>query len=286
METKISTVAIAGAGTMGQGIALACAMAGYTTRLYDIQPAACVRALQQINLLLDQLVAKNKLSAAGATALSNKITASSERSQLQANVVVEAIAENLLLKQNLLKEAEQLNQQQALLVSNTSSLSVTEIASVLTNPGLCAGLHFFNPAHILKLVEVVVGQQTARETISRLSTFAQSLGKTVVVAKDSPGFIVNRVARPFYTEALYALEHQAASPEAIDALLRSAGFKMGPFELMDLIGMDVNYAVTESVWQGLNKPARFTPANVQKEKIEKGELGRKSGKGFYTYPQK
>lgn len=286
MATEIKTVAIAGAGTMGQGIAISCALAGYTTKVFDVNEQACGRALDLVAKTLNQLSEKGKITSTASAEALSKISISTNPNQLKADLVIEAIAENLLIKQNLFKEVEALNTDKTILVTNTSSLSVSKIAAGLNNPKRFAGLHFFNPAHIMKLVEIVAGAQTAPSVLTSLKTFAKTIGKVSVDAKDSPGFIVNRVARHFYVESLLAVEKGAATFETIDALARASGFKMGPFELMDLIGIDVNYAVTESVYEGFNKAAKFKPSPVQKAKIEKGELGRKSGKGFYAYSQK
>jgi 3-hydroxybutyryl-CoA dehydrogenase len=284
--TEIKTVAIAGAGTMGQGIAISCALAGYTTKVFDVNEQACERAITLITKTLNQLAEKGKITPTASAEALSKISISTNANQLKADLVIEAIAENLLIKQNLFKQVEALNTDKTILATNTSSLSVSKIAAGLNNPKRCAGLHFFNPAHIMKLVEVVAGAQTESEVLTSLKTFAKSIGKVSVDAKDSPGFIVNRVARHFYVESLLAVENDSASYETIDALMRASGFKMGPFELMDLIGIDVNYAVTESVYEGFNKATKFKPSPVQKAKIDKGELGRKSGKGFYAYSQK
>ena len=284
--TEIKTVAIAGAGTMGQGIAISCALSGYTTKVFDVNEHACERAIVLVTKTLNQLVEKGKITPTASTEALSKISISTNANQLKADLVIEAIAENLLIKQNLFKQVEALNANNTILATNTSSLSVSKIAAGLNNPNRCAGLHFFNPAHIMKLVEVVAGAQTEPEVLASLKIFAKSIGKVSVDAKDSPGFIVNRVARHFYVESLLAVENDSASYETIDGLMRASGFKMGPFELMDLIGIDVNYAVTESVYEGFNKATKFKPSPVQKAKIDKGELGRKSGKGFYAYSQK
>jgi 3-hydroxybutyryl-CoA dehydrogenase len=286
MDTEIKTIAIAGAGTMGQGIAISCALAGYETKIFDVNQAACQRGQAMIKKNIQQLVEKGKLDAAASAKALAKITISTNSVQLLADLVIEAIAENLEVKQNLFKSAEVINKGAAILATNTSSLSVTKIAAGLNNPGHCAGLHFFNPAHIMKLVEVVAGERTELSVLNSLKAFSKSIGKVTVDAKDSPGFIVNRVARHFYVESLLAVERRVASFETVDALMRASGFRMGPFELMDLIGIDVNYAVTESVYVGFNKAEKFRPSPVQKEKIDNGELGRKSGKGFYAYSQK
>lgn len=268
---------------MGQGIAISSALAGYTTKVFDANAEACERAILLVAKTLNQLSEKQKITPSASAEALKQITISTDLNQLKADLVIEAIVENLLIKQNLFRQVEELNAFDAILATNTSSLSVSKIASGLTNPKRCAGLHFFNPAHIMKLVEVVAGEHTEREVLTTLKAFAKSIGKVSVDAKDSPGFIVNRVARHFYVESLLTVENKAASYADIDSLMRASGFKMGPFELMDLIGIDVNYAVTESVYEGFNKASKFKPSPVQKSKIDKGELGRKSGKGFYAY---
>ena len=170
-----------------------------------------------------------------------------------------------------------------ILATNTSSISINQIASVLKNPANCIGLHFFNPAHVMKLVEIISGEVTDPKLIEALRAFSRKLGKISVVAKDSPGFIVNRVARHYYLESLKLLEQGVADVDSMDKLLRSAGFKMGPFELMDLIGIDINLAVTNSVYEGFNKAEKFRPSRIQQQKVKDGHLGRKTGKGFYEY---
>jgi len=286
MGIEIKTVAVAGAGTMGQGIAISCAWAGYPVCLYDVNKQICERALTLVEQHLNHLVERGKISAPASAEILKRITVSTDPATLKADLVIEAIAEKMDIKQDLFKIMEQINGENTILATNTSSLSVTKIASGLRHPERCAGLHFFNPAHIMKLVEVVAGKQTAPDVLTMLREFAKKIGKMPVVAKDSPGFIVNRVARHFYVESLLAVEKKWATHEVIDELMRASGFKMGPFELMDLIGIDVNYAVTESVFLGFNKAEKFKPSRVQKDKIDKGELGRKSGRGFYAYSKK
>lgn len=280
---EIKTVSVAGAGTMGLGITISCALAGYHTKLFDVNKQACERAVSLVEKTLNQLLEKGKIAPDTSAQAKKNISISTDPEQLKADLVVEAIAENLTIKQDIFRQVEMLNTSKTILATNTSSLSVSKIASALTNPTRCAGLHFFNPAHIMKLVEVVAGEQTEPVVLATLKAFAKSIGKVSVDAKDSPGFIVNRVARHFYVESLLAVETGAASFEGIDSLMRASGFKMGPFELMDLIGIDVNYAVTQSVYEGFSKASKFKPSPVQKSKIDKGELGRKSGKGFYAY---
>jgi len=280
---NIKTVGIAGAGTMGQGIAISCALAGYNTILFDVNAALSAKAIQQIEHSLDQSVAKGKLTNEAREAAFNRITIANQLPELKADLIIEAVVENLEVKRSLFANLEKINSGKSILATNTSSISITQIASAIQHPSQCVGLHFFNPAHLMKLVEVISGVQTASEVVSQMKEFSASLGKVAVEVKDSPGFIVNRVARHFYVESLKVLEDEIADHQTIDRLMKSAGFKMGPFELMDLIGIDVNYAVTSSVYEGFNKALKFKPSEIQYDKIKAGHLGRKTGKGFYDY---
>lgn len=283
MKDEIKTVAIVGAGTMGQGIAISCALSGYDTLLFDVSPGFSEKALGLIRQSIDRSVLKGKLTNEAGQQGFNRIKSVNNLSDLKADLIIEAVIENLEVKQKLFTDLEKINSIDTILATNTSSISVTQIASVLRYPSRFVGLHFFNPAHLMKLVEVISGAQTHPEIVVMMMTFAKSLGKTPVEVKDSPGFIVNRVARHFYVESLKVLEEGVSDVEGIDKLLRSSGFKMGPFELMDLIGIDVNYSVTVSVYEGFNRNSKFKPSAIQKEKVDQGFLGRKTGKGFYDY---
>ncbi len=286
MEFKdIHTVAVIGAGTMGQGIAQVCAQAGYATLLFDVNKEPLVKALRSITKNLSVAVEKGKLSAIEKERIQNRIVLVEQLTNIKADLIIEAVVEELGVKQKLFKEVENINEGKAILATNTSSISITQIASVLENPTNYIGLHFFNPAQMMRLVEIVSGDLTEPRLINVLKEFSKKLGKISVVAKDSPGFIVNRVARHYYLESLKLLEENVADLESIDKLLRSAGFKMGPFELMDLIGIDINLAVTISVYEGFNKDAKFRPNKIQQQKVAVGHLGRKTGKGFYDYPK-
>jgi len=283
MSIEIKTIGIAGAGTMGQGIAISCALAGYVTVLFDINAELSERAIQLIGQSIGQSVIKGKLSRKNGDECLNRIKIVNNLSDLKADLIIEAVVENLEVKQKLFADLEILNSAKTILATNTSSVSITQIASILQHPSRFIGLHFFNPAHLMKLVEVISGELTNPETALAVVHFSQSLAKTTVEVKDSTGFIVNRVARHFYLESLKLLEEGVTEEAGIDKLLRSAGFKMGPFELMDLIGIDVNYAVTNSVYEGFNRNPKFKPSKLQKKKIEQGLLGRKTGRGFYDY---
>jgi len=282
-DSPIKSVGIAGAGTMGQGIAISCALAGYDTLLFDVNTNACIKAIESIRITLDQSVAKGKLTSDRAETAKSRIRAANKISDLKADLIIEAVVENLKIKQQLFEELEVVNSPTTIFATNTSSIPISTIAVALRNPSRFVGLHFFNPAHVMRLVEVISGAQTASELVSVMKSFSISLGKVAVEVKDSTGFIVNRVARHFYVESLKLLEDGIATHETIDQLVRSSGFKMGPFELMDLIGIDINYSVTESVYEGFNKAPKFKPSKIQDQKIKAGELGRKTGKGFYEY---
>jgi 3-hydroxybutyryl-CoA dehydrogenase len=282
---SIKTIAVVGAGTMGQGITQVCATAGYRVLLYDVQSELILSALTAIRKNLDLLVEKGKISLQQRDAASNLMSPVSDFRQLQAELIIEAVIERLDIKQKMFSELEKINGKDTILVSNTSSIPITQIASVLKHPHRFAGLHFFNPAPVMKLVEVVKGAATDDDTLNLLVEFAKKLSRQPVVAHDSPGFIVNRVARHFYVESLKIVEENIADIKTIDTLLKSAGFKMGPFELMDLIGVDVNFAVTSSMYHAFHEDPKFRPSRMQQQKVDAGHLGRKTGKGFYDYPK-
>jgi 3-hydroxybutyryl-CoA dehydrogenase len=282
-----ATVAVFGAGAMGAGIAQIAAQAGHRTLLFDARMNAAEEAVRRIGETLSGLAAKGKLSAADAQAASGRLHAIHALGDtVSARLVVEAIVEDLEAKRELLRQLEVVVDPTAILCSNTSSLSITALAAGLTHRGRVAGMHFFNPAPLMPLVEVVSGLATAPEVAQAVYDTALAWGKSPVHARSTPGFIVNRVARPFYGEALRLLAERAADPATLDAVMREAGgFRMGPFELMDLIGHDVNFAVTRSVWESLFQDPRYTPSLDQAELIAAGFLGRKSGRGFYDYAE-
>jgi len=279
----MTTICICGAGTMGNGIAQVAANAGYQTILYDLNEAVLDKAKAGIEKNLTSLVTKGKISENKKAAVLGSIRFVSDLSQCIADVVVEAVIEKMEVKVELFNRLAAINSEKTIFATNTSSLSVTSIAKEVVHPGRVAGLHFFNPAPLMKLVEVVKADQTEEEVVNRLVALTKSLGKQPVICKDSPGFIVNRVARPFYIESLRMAEEGKVDLETIDRLLEDRGFKMGPFKLMDLIGNDVNYAVSCSVYEQLGKPERLKPSPVQKEKVDQGFLGRKTGKGYFNY---
>ncbi|RYZ21609.1 MAG: 3-hydroxybutyryl-CoA dehydrogenase [Chitinophagaceae bacterium] len=279
---EINTVCVCGAGTMGSGIAQVAAAAGKSVVLYELNEAVLEKARAGIAKNLQTLVEKGKLAAADAEATLARIRFTSSVSDCVADLVVEAIIEKMEAKTALFAQLAEHNGPQTIFASNTSSLSISALAATLPGPGRVAGLHFFNPAPLMKLVEVVKGTQTDDAVMEALVAFTKAVGKVPVVCTDSPGFIVNRVARPYYIESLRLAEEGVAF-ETIDRLLEAQGFKMGPFKLMDLIGNDVNYAVSCSVYAQMNNPERLRPSDIQKERVESGNLGRKTGKGYYDY---
>lgn len=276
------TVGVIGAGTMGAGIAQVAAAAGHPVKLLDVRPGATRAAIEQIGKALGGLVDKGRLAAGERDATLARLAEAQSLADLRgAAIVVEVIVEKLDAKQNLLRELEAVLGADAVLASNTSSISITAIANGLQRPKRVVGMHFFNPVPLMKLVEVVAGAETDAGVAQSVFDLAARWGKTPVHAKSTPGFIVNRIARPYYAEALALLQEQAASPADIDALARGAGFRMGPCELMDLIGHDVNAAVTQSVFDANYGDRRYAPSLVQKALLDGGRLGRKVGKGFY-----
>lgn len=283
MDFVIKTVCVCGAGTMGSGIAQVCAASGYEVILFDLNEAIIRQARINIESDLQKLIGKQKISEKEKKQTLQKLHFTSDINDCNADLVIEAIIEKTEAKIFLFHQLQLINEKQTIFATNTSSLSVTEIASQLTKPQNFIGLHFFNPAPLMKLVEVIKTTRTKDETINTILSFVRSLKKEPVVCKDSPGFIVNRVARPFYIESLRLFEDGNVSFETIDKLLESKGFRMGPFKLMDLIGNDINYAVSCSVYEQLNRPERLKPSSIQKEKVAKRELGKKTGKGYYQY---
>ncbi len=283
MALKIKRICVCGAGTMGSGIAQVTATAGYDTILYELNSNVLQKAPDNIQQNLSSLIQKGKISEKESQSILKRIQFTSDISICQADLIIEAIVENPEVKVDLFNRLTEYNQSVAIFASNTSSLSISALAERCTLPPQVAGLHFFNPAPFMKLVEVIRGRYTSDAVIDSLIAFTKSLGKTPVICKDAPGFIVNRVARPYYIESLRIAEQGMTSFEVIDSILEDRGFKMGPFKLMDLIGNDINYAVSCSVYDQLNQPERLRPSLIQKEKVEKGEWGRKSKKGYYPY---
>ena len=278
-------VLVVGAGIMGAGIAQVAAQAGHTVRLFDAREGAAAAACAKLEQALEGLVAKGKLDAEQAKATAARIRAVDRLDDAAgAGLVVEAIIENAEAKRALFRELEAKVDVRCVLASNTSSISVTALANGLKAPGRFVGMHFFNPVPLMKLVEVVSGLETEPAVAQAIFELSQRWGKTPVHARSTPGFIVNRIARPYYAETLALLLERAAEPAVIDACLRGGGFRMGPCALKDLIGHDTNFAVTESVFAANFFDKRFAPSLVQREMVDGGLLGRKSGRGFFAYP--
>ena len=286
MPSAIHKVGIVGAGIMGQGIAQVFAVAGYPVLIYDIQPDKISAGLASIRKSMETAVEKGKLTAEQKDDALHRVTPVNDFRSLQVELAIEAVIERLEVKQKIFQELEKNNSNETILATNTSSIPVTQIASVLKHPNRLAGLHFFNPAPAMKLVEVIKGASTQDAVIDTLKTLVGKIGKVPVLAQDSPGFIVNRVARHFYTESLKILEENVTDVETIDKLMKGTGFKMGPFELMDLIGIDTNFSVTSSIYNAFHQDPKFRPSRLQQQKVDAGHIGRKSGKGFYDYTSK
>jgi 3-hydroxybutyryl-CoA dehydrogenase len=279
-------VGVIGAGVMGVGIVQVALLAGHPVHLFDGREGAAAAAAEQLLATLAKLADKGKLTPEDVTAARSRLSVASALTDLRdAALVIEAIVENLAVKQALMRDLEAIVSHDCVLASNTSSLSITAVSRGLEVPGRVVGMHFFNPVPLMRLVEVVSGLATEPAVADAIHLLAQDWGKTAVHAKSTPGFIVNRIARPFYAETLALLQEQAATPVVLDACVRGAGFRMGPCELMDLIGHDTNFAVTQSVYEANFQDKRYVPSLVQREMVDGGLLGRKSGRGFYRYPE-
>lgn len=280
---NIHSICVCGAGTMGSGIAQATAQAGFHTLLYELNPEVLERARSNIGMNLQSLADKGKISAEQQQKIMQLIRFTGELQSCLADVFIEAIVEKTEIKIALFNQLAELNHREVIFASNTSSLSVSKIAEGVVCPQRVIGMHFFNPATIMKLVEVVKTKYTDQQTTMTVIELAQQMGKTPVICRDSPGFIVNRVARPFYIESLRLAEEGLVDFATTDKLLEASGFRMGPFKLMDLIGNDINYAVSCSVYEQMNNPERLKPSYIQEQHVKEGKLGRKSGEGYYKY---
>lgn len=279
---QINTICVCGAGTMGSGIAQAAAQAGFYTILYELNPAVLETAKKNIEKNLSLLVEKGKITSGKKEQVLNHFQFTGDIHSCLADVFIEAIIEKPEAKIALFNQLAEINHSECVFASNTSSLSITKIAEQVQRPERVIGMHFFNPATIMKLVEVVNTEFTNEQTTRVVADLAKQMNKVPVICKDAPGFIVNRVARPYYIEAL-RLAEEGIPVEQIDTLMEASGFKLGPFRLMDLIGNDVNYAVSCSVYEQLGKPDRLMPSSIQEQKVKEGRLGKKSGEGYYKY---
>ena len=280
---SIKTICICGAGTMGSGIAQVCAQSGYRTIQFDLSGEMIEKSRKAIELNLNKLTEKGKISATEKQETLDRILFTTQANDCVADMIIEAIIEKKEAKVSLFTQLAALNSNDTVLATNTSSIPVSEIAAEIPHPERVVGMHFFNPAPLMKLVEVIQGNATSAEVMQQTINISKQMGKVPVVCKDAPGFIVNRVARHYYLEAMQLVEKEQMDFAVIDTVMEASGFKMGPFKLMDLIGMDINFGVSNIVWEALGKPKRLTPSPIQAEKVAAGELGRKTGKGFYHY---
>ena len=286
MQTNkaVNVIGIVGAGAMGSGIAQIASQAGHDVVLFDLSQEALTSSSSKLQKVMNRLIEKGKVTSDEAIAIQERIVRTTMVTSLKdCDLIIEAVVEDLEVKKRVFKSIEEIASKEAIIASNTSSLSITSLASFCAHPDRVVGLHFFNPAPLMPLVEIIPALQTNRDLPKQLTDLMRKWGKSPVIAKDTPGFIVNRVARPFYGEALRILDEGIADVSTIDAAMRQSGFRMGPFQLMDLIGHDVNYSVTESVFKSFYYDPRYMPSITQLKLVEAGWLGRKSGRGFYNY---
>ena len=279
----ISSICVIGAGTMGSGIAQTAAQNGFYTLLFDINGEVLEQAKTSIQKSLQYLLDKQKISAEEKENIFQRIQFITDTNDCLADIIIEAIVEKVEAKVAIFNQLAELNHSEVIFATNTSSLSVSEIQARVQQPQRVVGMHFFNPAPVMKLVEVVKGDQTTDEVAQTVYELCLQMNKTPVMCKDAPGFIVNRVARHYYLEAMKLVENGIATIENVDEIMEASGFRMGPFKLMDIIGNDVNLAVSQSLYDACNKAERFKPSVIQIDKVSKGELGKKTGKGFYEY---
>lgn len=279
----ISSICVIGAGTMGSGIAQTAAQNGFYTLLFDINGEVLEQAKTSIQKSLQYLLDKQKISAEEKENIFQRIQFITDTNDCLADIIIEAIVEKVEAKVAIFNQLAELNHSEVIFATNTSSLSVSEIQARVQQPQRVVGMHFFNPAPVMKLVEVVKGDQTTDEVAQIVYELCLQMNKKPVMCKDAPGFIVNRVARHYYLEAMKLVENGIATIENVDEIMEASGFRMGPFKLMDIIGNDVNLAVSQSLYDACNKAERFKPSVIQIDKVSKGELGKKTGKGFYEY---
>ncbi|MCZ2140881.1 MAG: 3-hydroxybutyryl-CoA dehydrogenase, partial [Bacteroidia bacterium] len=274
---------IAGAGTMGIGIAQVVATNGFNTVLFDLNENVLTKSKSILVKNLDYLISKQKITSVDKEQILNRIFFTTDIEQLKADLIIEAIVERIDVKQEFFVKVAAINSDNTILASNTSSIPITQIAAAVPKPERFLGIHFFNPAPIMKLVEIINGIETNSEISAFCKQLIEKMEKVCVVANDSPGFIVNRVARHYYVESLKIVEENVTDFKSVDDLLEASGFKMGPFRLMDLIGVDTNFSVTSSIYNLFHQEGKFRPSIIQKQKVNAGHFGRKTGKGFYRY---
>ncbi|MBW7845132.1 MAG: 3-hydroxybutyryl-CoA dehydrogenase [Bacteroidia bacterium] len=280
---EIKTIGIAGAGTMGIGIAQVVATNGFNTVLFDLNENVLTKSKSILVKNLDYLISKQKITSVDKEQILNRIFFTTDIEQLKADLIIEAIVERIDVKQEFFVKVAAINSDNTILASNTSSIPITQIAAAVPKPERFLGIHFFNPAPIMKLVEIINGIETNSEISAFCKQLIEKMEKVCVVANDSPGFIVNRVARHYYVESLKIVEENVTDFKSVDDLLEASGFKMGPFRLMDLIGVDTNFSVTSSIYNLFHQEGKFRPSIIQKQKVNAGHFGRKTGKGFYRY---
>ncbi|BDD10278.1 hypothetical protein FUAX_27100 [Fulvitalea axinellae] len=279
----IKTVGIVGADPIGQGIAAMSAMSGYETYLYDINNQALDPAYESIRAELNRQISAGKITEAEGEAAMGRLHITYDIRDITGEVVIENLNADKKTKKMLVEELERLNAHTSIIVTNTGDVSVTQLAGDMSHPGRFAGIHLFNPVPKIPLVEVIAGEATDPSTVELISEYTLKMGKTPVKVKDTPGFVVNRVASPFYLESLKVLEEGVADVKTIDALLENAGFTMGPFKVIDYLGVDTNQKISQMMFKAFGNEPRFRPSRIQQRKVDVGHLGQKSGKGFYDY---
>lgn len=280
---KNITIAVCGAGTMGTGIAQTLICNGFKTIVYEVNQNVLTKSKTSLFATIENLFLKGKMSQQQLNFAKEHIVYTSDLKHIIADIIIEAIVENIDAKTNLFSSLMNINSSETVYASNTSSISINKIAKALNSNSHIVGLHFFNPAPLMKLVEVIKSEYTSVTVVNTMLQLCTQLQKTAVICNDAPGFIVNRVARHYYLQAMSLIEEGKANIDDIDALMEASGFKMGPFKLMDLIGLDINYGVSQIVFNDLGKPERLKPSPLQAQKVTDGKLGKKTGEGFYIY---